>query len=108
MNGRELFPAISPESLREADAVYRHAVRSGAVLAPRKHARAVLRCNQLASDNRAACDWTRTIEDIGAEIQQKARRTIFAHLQRDHPYLTNAQRRSIIGNIYFSLRDIGG
>lgn len=108
---RELRPAMTPQEAREADAVLRHAEARAAVhgaLSARKRALVVVRCNQLAGDNRAQCDWARNIESTTANAERDGRRAIAAHLRTAHPYLTGQGVRSIVGNAWINLRDVTG
>lgn len=105
---RELRPALTPGELENADDVYRHAVRAGLRVNPNRKLKAVLRCNQLAPDNAAACDWSERIESRAETIERDSKRRIFLHVRSAHPYLTERRAFEIVSQSYVSLQDIGG
>lgn len=108
---REIRPAMTPGEAHDAGQVLRHAERRTAVhggVSPRKRALVVVRCNQLAPDNRGVCDWERSIDTITGDAEIVGRNAIAEHLKASHPYLTGQGRRSIVGNAWVNLRDFTG
>lgn len=108
---RELRPAMTPQEAHDADNVLRHAERRIAAHGPlsdRKRALVVVRCNQLAPDNRAACDWQQSIEATTQDAERKGRAAIADHLKTAHPYLTRGGIKSLVGQTWVNLRDITG
>lgn len=108
---REIIPAMTPAEAREADRVHRHAERRTelhGVVSPRKRALVVVKCNQLAPDNRSVCDWSESIETTVTDAEIRGRNAIAQHLRAAHPYLTANGRRSLVGNAWVNLRDFTG
>lgn len=99
-----LRPILSPDDVSRTDEILE---LSKGLTTTTRHAKADVRCNQLGWDM-AACDFVTTIEDRPDEITAHARRTIAAHLRRQHASLGEARIRSIVLATHFTLGDFGG
>lgn len=97
---------ITPDTEREADAIFQHAEERGK-LPDNYIVKAVVRCNQVDTFRMAACDWNVTIEYRAPFIEEQAKARIAAHLRNAHPYLSTQQIRNLLAVTHYNFRDFG-
>lgn len=104
MRLREVIPARTPEEQASADQVFAFA-NQRITLDPAKPAMARIRCNQLTPEY-GACPHEAFIEARASEIERNAKRAIFAHLRKAHPYLTEKEAHALASRSAVALRDV--
>lgn len=105
MRLREIIPARTPEEQAEADQVFAFASHRAIKLDPTRVVKARVRCNQL-TPTYGVCDFDTFVEGMAGEIERNAKRTLYAHMRRGHPYLTKQDAYNLANRASVALRDI--